>query len=478
MVARVTDELKPEASPPGARREGRLALSVEPSGLPLDLRSRPSWVPWAYEPDAAGRLLKVPYDARTGGRADPTDPRTWGPFDAAYDYYCAHRLDGRGGVGVVFPRLSLTPPAERLVGLDLDGCRDPRTGELDPFAADVLRSFGSFTDVSPSGTGVKAIARGWIDPNGRKRSGSRDPHRVELYCEGRYFALTGVPAPGYPRSVEARGGAAADLQQLLLPSPGKAQRVRPADGGYPGSDETLLVAAFAARNGEKVRAYFQRGEFGGHPTASEALLSLAQHLAFWTGPDPDRLDRLLRQSVLWDTTEAERQKWDSKRGRSTWGMKYVVLKAIDTCRTFYAGTPLDLAVQTGVGVGADEEAENLCKRGRHLASLAQAWQRVIGGEYPPRIETLTNRDRHTQLRLRRLAALCWHLAGRTPGGQFFLSGAIAGKQFGVDQTTANRWLTRLRARRVIRRLRPGNSLAGVASEYVWLGIPSPSGAKA
>ena len=39
--------------------------------------------------------------------------------------------------------------------MDLDGCRDPRTGEIEPRALEVVRDLGSYAEVSPSGTGVK-----------------------------------------------------------------------------------------------------------------------------------------------------------------------------------------------------------------------------------------------------------------------------------------------------------------------------------
>jgi hypothetical protein len=73
---------------------------------------------------------------------------------------------------------------------------------------------------------------------------------------------------------------------------------------------------------------------------------------------------------------------------------------------------------------------------------------------------------------RQLAALCWHLAGRVPGGTFFLSVENAGQLLGADPTTAGRWLRGFRSRqlRCIRRKSVGNSRAGAASEYVWLGL--------
>jgi hypothetical protein len=54
--------------------------------------------------------------------------------------------------------------AERdgIAGIDLDGCRDPTTGEIAEWAMKIVRSINSYTEISPSGTGVKIFCR--VDP--------------------------------------------------------------------------------------------------------------------------------------------------------------------------------------------------------------------------------------------------------------------------------------------------------------------------
>ena len=51
----------------------------------------------------------------------------------------------------------------------------------------------------------------------------------------------------------------------------------------------------------------------GYPSQSEADLALCNLLAYWTGSDRERVDRLFRQSGLW------RPKWDERRGEQTYG---------------------------------------------------------------------------------------------------------------------------------------------------------------
>ncbi|MBM3271540.1 MAG: DUF3987 domain-containing protein, partial [Candidatus Sericytochromatia bacterium] len=59
-------------------------------------------------------------------------------------------------------------------------------------------------------------------------------------------------------------------------------------------------------------------------------LALCSHLAFWTGPDPARIDRLFRQSGLM------RDKWDEKRLDSTYGA-VTIAKALNGRTEYYSG---------------------------------------------------------------------------------------------------------------------------------------------
>jgi len=56
------------------------------------------------------------------------------------------------------------------VGIDLDKCRNPETGELEPEAQEIVRRMDSYTEVSPSGTGVHIYVIG-TKPEGRCRRG-------------------------------------------------------------------------------------------------------------------------------------------------------------------------------------------------------------------------------------------------------------------------------------------------------------------
>lgn len=147
---------------------------LRPENIPAELKARPQWVVWRYE-QRDGKATKVPYRAtRTDVRADATDLMTWGTFGKALAAYERGNADG---VGFVFSS------GDPYAGVDLDGCHDPETGEIESWAEKMVAALGGYAEVSPSGKGVHVIVRGKA-PNRR-----RGP--VEMYSSERFFTLTG-----------------------------------------------------------------------------------------------------------------------------------------------------------------------------------------------------------------------------------------------------------------------------------------------
>jgi len=146
------------------------------------------WVCWRYQ-ERNGKLTKVPFSPLTGGKASSTDPSTWGTYSEAVE---ARRVYGYAGIGFVFTT------GDPYCGVDLDGCVDPESGEVEPWAQELVDELDSYTEISPSGRGLHVICRGELPP-GRNRVGP-----IEMYESGRYFTVTGRRLRGTPRSVEER----------------------------------------------------------------------------------------------------------------------------------------------------------------------------------------------------------------------------------------------------------------------------------
>jgi len=146
--------------------------------IPAALRSERRWMLWNLE-WATNKWTKLPKQAH-GGNAKSNDPATWASFDAVREAYLRGGFDGIGfALGGGF------------VGVDLDNCRDPQTGAGEEWAREIINALGSYTEVSPSGTGFKVFCLGeWHGGWTRKTHASGE---VEVYTR-QYFTVTGVLA--------------------------------------------------------------------------------------------------------------------------------------------------------------------------------------------------------------------------------------------------------------------------------------------
>ena len=89
-----------------------------------------------------------------------------------------------------------------IVGIDLDDCRDPSNGAIKNWAKEVIDYLPTYSEVSPSGTGVKLFVRGVLPEKFNKRYVRPDGDgEVEIYREGRYFTVTGQRVHGTPDDV-------------------------------------------------------------------------------------------------------------------------------------------------------------------------------------------------------------------------------------------------------------------------------------
>lgn len=264
------------------------------NNIPLLLRAMPQWVTWRYEKrKGQDKPTKVPYNPATGRRASAGQPDTWVDFDTAVN------AQGYDGVGYEFNDMGL-------IGVDIDHCINLETGEVSPAALRVVGLLNSYTEFSPSGTGLHIFVYGNIPAKGRKDPASG----IEMYRDVRFLTMTGNPFMRV-KPIERRDREIMQLYDELFPD--KPQEMPTQQPASPTLDDgKLLEIAGKASNGEKFRRLYS-GDTGGYPSHSEADMALCNYLAFYTGKDPAQMDRLFRASGLM------RPKWDEKHGSKTYG---------------------------------------------------------------------------------------------------------------------------------------------------------------
>lgn len=270
--------------------------------IPQQLRGLNQWVAWKEE-ERDGDLTKVPVNVRTEGYASSSDPDTWTDYQTAASYADNH---DEMGLGFVFSE------TDQFTGFDYD---DIIEGEdmLD-WALEDLQKLDTYSEFSPSGTGVHAIAVG-NKPSGGNKTSVGDGG-LEMYDSGRFFTMTGDHVGDTPREIKQRNDVITEIFNKYLAEDetddgGGGNDTSTNDGpqGNSLSDQEVIEKAKDAKNGE----YFTdlwNGNWEPHShrwseeSHSEADLALCDHLAWWTNSDKEQMNRLFRQSGLM------REKWD------------------------------------------------------------------------------------------------------------------------------------------------------------------------
>lgn len=295
---------------------------------------------WQLQPDpSGGKPRKIPLTVH-GYAGSSTDAACWVDAETALD---AARQSGNTGVAFV------VTDADPFVFIDVDGC--VAAGAWDADALETFQRFpGAAFEASQSGAGMHLFVAGQTpqDFTGRKRG------KFECYRTGRFIALTGNGATGqlldygaglaqfiadkFPASVGAGNmpltwtvapipewnGPTDDdelLRQFLLaPAPRSATEAfahlspdAPAVSDVQASNADLFNANVAVL----ARAYPADNDTFDH---SNAAFALACRLAYWTGKDCERVERLMaraafRRAKSYEQHDAQRtyMQWDIER---------------------------------------------------------------------------------------------------------------------------------------------------------------------
>jgi hypothetical protein len=337
--------------------------TLKSENIPQELTARPQWVCW--RPD------KTPVDPKTGQNAKANDPTTWGDYEQAVKHYQAHQGNGVAGVGFEFSQ------ADPYVGIDLDNCRNSETGELRYCAHVLLDYLASYSEASPSGTGIHAIAKAkWPRDAGHKKA-MPCGMKVEVYDTRRYFTMTGAHLAGTPTTIEPRQTELEALHRELFAKPKATLRDPGASPVLSLSDQELIDKAHQATNRAKFGKLWRGdiSDYGNDDSAADYALCLM--LAFWTGKDRERMDRFFRRSGLM------RPKWDRPTAKSTYGAITIDKAISNTSEVYTPGQKPPDSARHKVR-GTEAPATNGPQR-KHPTTLTTITAKDLGSkEFSPR----------------------------------------------------------------------------------------------
>lgn len=271
----------------------------------MSIFETPQWICWKFfENLKGGKPIKAPIDPITGSTMDHLNPANWMDYGTA----CAtgHR------VGFVFT------PDDPFFLLDLDNCRDPDTGGWDAHAQYVAAmTAGAYQEISVSGKGLHIIGqcRDLLTDN-KNRWRDADNREFEFYQTGRFVALGDVHTAVGDTDVDCtqalRGFVPLRDFDTSVPLP----EGRDPEWRGPEDDDALITLMLSARtsagaafgggptlqdlwegNADAISSKYpsENGDDFDHSGADGALMA---HLAFYTGRDQERMDRLFRRSAL------------------------------------------------------------------------------------------------------------------------------------------------------------------------------------
>ncbi|MBI5603124.1 MAG: hypothetical protein HY879_07195 [Deltaproteobacteria bacterium] len=287
--------------------------------IPEDLKALKNWVCWKYGKIIDGKPTKIPVNARNGEIAKTNVSSTWANGLTAYARYLHHNKgDGIQGIGFVVSE------ADPFVGIDLDHCINPETKEINSWGQDIINRLNSYSEISPSGTGVRIFVKGKIPGPGNKKNG------FEIYEKGRFLTCTGHHIDGTPLTIEHRQVEIDEIHREIF---GQKEKLEPTPVlirlSLSLSDEEILSKGRQARNGSKFKELYA-GNISGYPSQSEADLAFVNLVAFYS-QDHNTLDRLFRSSGLM------RDKWDRSAGQGKTYGQVTVEKALSGVRETYQG---------------------------------------------------------------------------------------------------------------------------------------------
>lgn len=264
-----------------------------------------------------GKTDKFPVNWQTLRKHDAHDPAIW----LSYANAAAMLPLFGANYGVGFTITDQDP----FFFIDIDDCLQA-DNTWSPMALELCQRFnGAFVEVSQSGKGLHIIGTGTA-PTPRE---CKYKDEFDLYTEKRFIALTGINIIG---DVTTQHSPA--LAQLVTDYLYKDPATVPGDESWTTSpcdewsgltdDDALIERALSAvsvrsamtggvtfkdlwQNNVPVLAEKWPDDHGARPyDASRADAALAQHLAFWTGKDCERMQRLMFRSAL------VRDKWTNR----------------------------------------------------------------------------------------------------------------------------------------------------------------------
>lgn len=283
--------------------------------IPEDMKKINNWVLWRKDKIKG----KIPYQI-DGTEARTNDPSTWKGYSDVQKLFETGKYDG---IGFVITKET------GIIGIDFDHCISD-DGTILPDIEKYIKNINSYTEISPSGSGIHIFVRG-VKPGQKSRKDN-----IEIYDSGRFLTITGNIFSSMKILNSSQNGIN-EIYSKIDPVQQPRQKIEETikfDEIL--TDEEIISIMKKSKNHEKIKKLitnnlkYGSGKDCDYPSQSEADSSLCYHFAFYS-KNPLQIDRLFRQTKLF------RSKWDEMKGSKTYG-QITILNAISHQKNTYSPT--------------------------------------------------------------------------------------------------------------------------------------------
>lgn len=273
--------------------------------IPMELRRLCQWVCWRYDTEInprTGKRSKIPVNPKTLGNAGVNYPNTWQNLNYCLEIWRAN--PHLNGVGLVLT------PRDPYTAIDLDNC--VIDGNPTEEAAKTITELHGYTEISPSGKGVRILIKGKIEKN-YKTDG------LEIYGFQRWVTITSNTRSDIAKIPDRQNELNTLIKQITERSEKQVARTANNTGHYPynninqpSDDSQIWQALFRGKNGHTFKSLFDGDTSVTYNDDSRAVIFLGNALAIITNYDHNRIKRMLYQTGL------DKTKWEETRGKQTW----------------------------------------------------------------------------------------------------------------------------------------------------------------
>ena len=276
--------------------------------IPQELKLNALWCCWRYTPNKNGDLVKMPFNPLTGFGAKSNDKTTFVSYNTILQYADSYiEYNGNkqlGGIGLgIFNGYS---------AIDIDDCVGDN-GEIPEMAQEIIDFCQSYTEFSPSGTGIRIIFKSLILIDKNQYYINNSKNHLEIYISdntNKFVTITGNKFR-YDTINEI------DITTILNKYMKRKTPMLPIESS---ANETYVSISLedALKKDEKLNELWNKQAAGSHSTESNDDMALACKLAFYCNKDFNKMMSAFMSSPYYSSKDIlHKNKWNGVYGINT-----------------------------------------------------------------------------------------------------------------------------------------------------------------